>query len=181
MSSWHNSVMSAQSNKSVDTIVGVLSDTHGRLSNACFAALADCALIIHAGDIGDPHVLSTLKTLSPVVAVLGNNDFDEYGKDVGRIAKYEFEGVRFFVEHYPEQVDLKGWGAKYFEAGEPLPQVCIHGHTHIPHKETGKLASPAGVVLCPGSASYPRGGSLPSVAKIALGEGRVKEVWFEEV
>lgn len=171
----------AQGGKHVEVTVGVLSDTHGRLSDACFTALDDCALIIHAGDIGGSHILSMLEALSPVVAVLGNNDFEEYGKDVGRIAKCEIAGVRFFIAHYPEQVDLKRGGAKYFEPCEPLPQVCIHGHTHTPHKETGKLASPAEVVLCPGSASYPRGGSQPSIAKITLREGRVQEVWFEEV
>jgi len=173
--------MNKQRDKHVTVVVGVLSDTHGRLSDACFSALADCALIIHAGDIGDPHIVSTLKTLSPVVAVLGNNDFEEYGKDVRQRAKCDLAGVRFFISHYPEQVDLKRRGATYFETCEPLPHVCIHGHTHIPHKETGKLASPADLLLCPGSASYPRGGSQPSIAKIILREGRVKDVWFEAV
>ena len=61
------------------TTVGILSDTHGRLPLAATAALADCDVIAHAGDICGPSILTELRALAPVNAVLGNNDYDEYG------------------------------------------------------------------------------------------------------
>ena len=76
------------------TRIGVISDTHGRLADAAYAALADSDYIIHAGDIGGPAIIRELETLAPVYAVLGNNDFSEYG-DVGQIARPCIDGVRF--------------------------------------------------------------------------------------
>ena len=46
------------------TLIGVLSDTHGRLDADAFAALAECDRIIHAGDIGGSHILRELETLA---------------------------------------------------------------------------------------------------------------------
>ena len=37
--------------------IGIISDTHGSLSPAAYAALADCDHIIHAGYIGGPAIL----------------------------------------------------------------------------------------------------------------------------
>lgn len=161
--------------------VGVLSDTHGTLPSNAYAALADCDHIIHAGDIGNPNVLRTLKTLAPVTAVLGNNDFDEYGADVTHYAHPVIGGVRFLVAHYPQDVYIGTQGSKALAPGDPLPKVCIHGHTHIPRLVTGKEASPADYILCPGAAFRPRGGSKRSIAKLLVGEGIVHDIQIEEL
>ena len=84
--------------------IGIISDTHGSLDPRAYAALADCDHIIHAGDIGGPSVLCELETLAPVTAVLGNNDFDEYGSAAGHFAHPVLEGVRFLVGHKPGDV-----------------------------------------------------------------------------
>ena len=68
------------------TVIGLISDTHGRLPDEALAAMADVDHIIHAGDIGGPEILHALEALAPTTAVLGNNDFDEYGSRVGRFA-----------------------------------------------------------------------------------------------
>ncbi|MCL2827018.1 MAG: metallophosphatase family protein [Eggerthellaceae bacterium] len=163
------------------TFVGILSDTHGRLPNAAFAALANCDYIIHAGDIGDPSILCTLKTLAPVYAVLGNNDFAEYGEDVGRFARPAIDGVRFLVAHIPQDVRI-GWKAgPGLTPGDSIPQVFVHGHTHVPKIVTGKEATPAQYLICPGSVFRPRGGSRPSIAKLTIKEGRVQDTWIEEI
>ncbi len=67
-------------------LVGVLSDTHGRLPEDAYAELADCDFIIHAGDICGPGIMLELGGLAPVCAVLGNNDYPEYGESVGTVA-----------------------------------------------------------------------------------------------
>ena len=161
------------------TLVGVISDTHGRLDRQAYEALADCDHIIHAGDIGSPSILRELQTLAPVTAVLGNNDFSEYGESVGRFARPEIDGVRFLVSHYPRDVRISAFGNGAVAPGDPIPAVCVHGHTHIPRLEYGKEARPAQFVLCPGSASYPRGGNSRSIAKIEIKDRRVKSIRIE--
>ena len=114
------------------TTVGIISDTHGRLQPEALVALADCDHLIHAGDIGDPGVLRELEAVASVTAVLGNNDFDEYGARVGRFAHPVIDGVRFLVAHYPRDVKITFAGSAALAPGDPLPQVCVHGHTHVP-------------------------------------------------
>lgn len=162
-------------------VVGIVSDTHGRLSNAALAALAECDHIIHAGDIGSPGIVRSLEALAPVTAVLGNNDFDEYGSGVQRFAHPVVGGVRFLVAHYPSDVRI-GWnGGAGVAPGDPIPQVCVHGHTHVPNIIAGKEARPADYVICPGSVTSPRGNTPPSVAKLEIARGRVARVWIETV
>ena len=156
------------------TRVGILSDTHGRLPAAALAAMADCDHIIHAGDICDPGILDQLRIFAPVTAVLGNNDFNEYGSDVTAFAHPVIEGVRFLVAHYPGDVRVGFHGSRALAPGDPLPQVCVHGHTHIPELLTGRDAYPAGLLLCPGSTTRPRGGFPASVAFLELAQGRVQ-------
>jgi hypothetical protein len=49
--------------------IGLISDTHGLLRPQALRALDSSDVIIHAGDVGDPEILETLKTLAPVFAV----------------------------------------------------------------------------------------------------------------
>ena len=146
---------------------------------AAAAAMAECDHIIHAGDICDPGILAELRAYAPVTAVLGNNDYPEYGQDVGRFAKPIIEGVRFLVAHYPNQVKISPFGSSAVAPGDPIPQVCIHGHTHVPCIQTGASARPADLLLCPGSTTRPRGGFPASVAKLVVEDGRVLDVWVE--
>lgn len=183
-------------------LIGVLSDTHGTLDPRAYAALADCDHIIHAGDICDPAVLRELETLAPVTAVLGNNDFPEYGPAVGRFARPVLGGVRFLVAHYPQDVDAKALvlgasrGARRgmtptgsemplgdgpLQAGDPLPAVCIHGHTHVSRLVYGAEARPAQYILNPGSVFRPRGGNPRSLAKIAVTGGQVQGIRIESL
>lgn len=162
-------------------LIGVISDTHGTLDPRAYAALADCDAIIHAGDIGGPDILRELETLAPVHAVLGNNDYPEYGSSVGRFAHFTLDGVKFLVAHYPKDVRITFAGCPGLAPGDPIPDVCIHGHTHVPELETGKAASPASVLLCPGSAFRPRSGFPRCIAKIEADGGRIQRVWVESL
>lgn len=163
------------------TTIGIISDTHGHLPDLAFVALASCDHIIHAGDIGDPAVLATLEALAPVTAVLGNNDFDEYGSAVGRFARPTIDGVRLLVAHYPRDVRIGFAGSGALAPGDPVPQVCIHGHTHVPEIVTGAQARPAAYRLCPGSLFRPRGGFPRCLAKMELAGGRVLGVRIESL
>ena len=60
--------------------IGLISDTHGLIRPEALAALKGSELIIHAGDIGNPEVLTALKEIAPIIAIRGNNDRDSLGK-----------------------------------------------------------------------------------------------------
>ena len=155
------------------TTIGIISDTHGRLDPRAYAALADADFIVHAGDIGDPSIVRELETLAPVAAVLGNNDFPEYGEGVGRFARPVVDGVRFLVSHYPRDVRVTAAGSAALAPGDPLPDICVHGHTHVPKLEWGKDVRPATLLICPGSAFRPRGGFPRAIAKLEVDAGRI--------
>ena len=161
-------------------LVGVLSDTHGRLPAQAYAALADCDHIIHAGDIGSPDIIRELQTLAPVTAVLGNNDYAEYGSSGGRFAKVCLDGVNFLVAHYPLDVRILAT-LSVVAAGEPIPDICIHGHTHVPRLDFGRDVRPAQFIVNPGSVSRPRDGHQRSIAKIELDNGRIISIVVESL
>ena len=75
------------------------------------------------------------------------------------------------------RITFAGSGA--LAPGDPLPNVCIHGHTHIPEIVVGKEARPADLLLCPGSPTNPRGGFPQCVAKNDVWEGRILRAWVE--
>jgi len=56
-----DSRMGARPAKKRKTIVGIISDTHGLIRPEALRALAGADLIIHAGDIGKPEVIATLR------------------------------------------------------------------------------------------------------------------------
>lgn len=155
------------------TTIGIISDTHGTLDPRAYAALADVDHIIHAGDIGGPDILRELETLAPVTAVLGNNDIPEYGQAVGRFAHPQIDGVRFLVAHYPRDVRVTAAGSAALAPGDPLPDICVHGHTHVPKLEWGPDVRPATLLLCPGSAYRPRNEFPRAIAKVEVDDGRI--------
>ena len=48
--------------------IGVISDTHGLLRPEAIAELDGVDHILHAGDIGDPSILTALRNIAPVTA-----------------------------------------------------------------------------------------------------------------
>ncbi|MBB3171753.1 metallophosphoesterase family protein [Parvibacter caecicola] len=160
--------------------IGFISDTHGTLDPAAYAALADSDVIIHAGDIGRPSVLTELRCLAPTIAVLGNNDFPEYGSDVDHFAIPEIEGVRFLVGHEPIYVTPRAFPQR-LKPGDPIPDVIVHGHVHYPRLEWGSSVRPAKLLLCPGAVLRPRNGSVRTIAKMQVEDGRILRAWVEDL
>ncbi len=154
-------------------LVGIISDTHGNLDEAACDLLADCDYIIHAGDIGGPEILDELKKIAPLTAVLGNNDLPDYGDDVKESAELVIGGVRFFITHCPPKAQASLFGSPGFEPGDPVPDIYIHGHTHVPLITIGQNAYPAHILLCPGSVSRPRKRSPRCIAKVRVNGRRV--------
>lgn len=142
--------------------VGIISDTHGRISNEALDALAGVDFIIHAGDIGSLDVLMELEAIAPTIAVLGNNDHNvDYGPGVNENATQVIDGVRLVVSHYPKDVERAAASGEY--------DLVIHGHTHVPRDEVRGECR----IINPGGAFRPRGGSKRSVMLAELEGGEV--------
>ena len=138
--------------------IDIISDTHGWLSDALLAELEGADLIIHAGDITSEMDWEHLKTIAPVRAVLGNNDYyRDYGPEVGRVVRFTYEGLRFVVAHYRSDLLLD-------EA-----DVAVCGHTH-----RAQVIEEHGCILVnPGSPTFPRGSRGATMARMLVAGGRV--------
>ena len=148
--------------------IGVISDTHGLLRPAAVAALAGSTLIIHAGDVGKPEILTALREVAPVVAVRGNVDRGAWAWELPETEVVEIEQARLYVLHDLMMLDLDPTAAGF--------QAVISGHSHQP-----SLEHRDGVLyLNPGSAG-PRRFTLPiSVALVRI-EGAALEIQLVEL
>ena len=141
--------------------VGIISDIHGDLTPDIYSVFDGVDYIICAGDIGRHSVLWELEAIAPTYACLGNNDWQDYGSAVGRIARGVIGGVPFAVTHYPQDGEAlaRGGGLK----------LVVHGHTHVPRDEMiGECR-----VINPGSATRPRKGSARQCLIVELADGVV--------
>jgi putative phosphoesterase len=139
-----------------ETVVGLISDTHGVLPAAAARALAGVERILHAGDVEDRRVLDELARIAPVTAVRGNMDRDEC-RGLPRTALVEIAGLACYVLHDIGRLDLDPFAAGI--------RVVVHGHTH-----RAEAAERGGVLFVnPGSATRPRGGGPASVARLRIG------------
>lgn len=140
-----------------DRIIGLISDTHGLVRPEALLALRGSELIIHAGDIGGPEVLETLRSVAPVVAVRGNNDRGPWAGGLKDTEIFEVGGVTICVLHRIGDLDRDPAAARF--------RVVISGHSHRP-----SVREVRGVLYVnPGSAG-PRRFSLP----IAVGLLRLR-------
>jgi hypothetical protein len=125
-------------------------------------ALRDCELIIHAGDIGSPRVLESLRSIAPVVAVRGNIDTEPWAQVLPRWEIVEVAGILLYVLHDLNELDLDPAAAGF--------RGVISGHSHRPSIQERKDV----LLLNPGSAG-PRRFNLPvSVALLSVGNGAIE-------
>ncbi|MBZ2209710.1 metallophosphoesterase family protein [Massilia soli] len=139
--------------------IGVISDTHGLLRPEALALLAGSDYIIHGGDIGKLDILEVLGAMAPLTVVRGNNDRQDWARNIPESARLSVGGVDLFAVHDIADDQGHSDGAK----------VVISGHSHKPAiaERDGKL------FLNPGSAG-PRRFKLPiSVAEILICNGDV--------
>ena len=145
--------------------VGIISDTHGLLRPEAVEALQGVDAIVHAGDVGQPDVLSRLKEVAPVFAVRGNVDTETWAQELPKCTVVEVNGASFYVLHNLRELDLKPDAAKF--------DFVISGHTH----QAEQFERRGVLYVNPGSAG-PRRFRLPvTVALLDLG----KKPWKAEV
>ena len=141
--------------------IGIISDTHGFLSEAASDALRGSSRIVHAGDIGGTEILKTLSYLAPVTAVRGNMDGGSWANALPHNDTLAIEGIHLFVLHDILRLDLDPAAAGF--------GAVISGHTH-----QASITRKNGVWLInPGSASQPRYGAQSSIATLEIVSGRM--------
>jgi uncharacterized protein len=144
-------------------VIGLVSDTHGLVRPDIFSALDGVELILHAGDVGGADVLAELATIAPVQAVAGNTD-PPGTPGLPDSVEREIDGIRIHLSHG-------------HELGRPTPDrllaayphdVIVYGHTHrqLITRADGRL------VINPGAAGPRRFSLMPSVARLAIENGR---------
>lgn len=128
--------------------VGVISDTHGLLRPEALKALQSAEHILHAGDVGDPAILDTLRTIAPATAIRGNIDEGGPCDHLPPTELVELNGRGIYMLHDVKQLDLNPEAAGI--------AAVVFGHSHKPLVEQRR-----GVLfLNPGSAG-PRRFQLP--------------------
>lgn len=156
--------------------VGVISDTHGLVREEALAALAGSDLVLHAGDIGGPHVLEALARVAEVHAIRGNVDEPEalrakkrrprgldpsWASSLPVALTLELAGKRVHVVHAIADLAID-------PAREGIALV-VSGHSHVPSIERRD-----GVLYVnPGSAG-PRRFHLPiAIARLRIGASAI--------
>jgi uncharacterized protein len=128
--------------------VGVISDTHGLLRPEALQALEGAEHILHAGDVGDPEILSALNRVAPTTAIRGNIDEGGACGHLPATELIELGGNSIYMLHDVKKLDLNPEAAGVV--------AVVFGHSHKPLLEWRR-----GVLfLNPGSAG-PRRFQLP--------------------
>ena len=154
------------------TVIGLVSDTHGRVRPDLAGVFSGVDRIVHAGDVGGRAVLEALAVIAPVEAVSGNVD-DRHDPSLPRTRTLPVGGRTLHVSHGDE-------------LGSPRPEtllaryssdIVVYGHTH---RRLLFRAPDGRVVVNPGSAGAPRFNLKPSVAILTVVDGEI-EVRFVEL
>lgn len=129
-------------------IVGVISDTHGLLRPQALTALEGSDLIIHAGDVGSPDILTRLRMVAPTIAVRGNVDTSPWGRTLAEVEVIEAAGRSIYMLHDIGALDLDPKAGGF--------AAVVYGHSHRP----GAQERDGVLYLNPGSAG-PRRFTMP--------------------
>jgi uncharacterized protein len=147
--------------------IGILSDTHGLLRAQVFDVFEGVEHVLHAGDVGDPDILTELAAIAPVTAVWGNVDGMGLRAHVPEIARLELGGVRIVILH---GMQLGAPTPQKAAAAHPDAGLVIFGHSHRP------IIQQVGLTLAvnPGSAGPRRFKDPVTVAIAEVEDGTVQ-------
>jgi putative phosphoesterase len=125
--------------------IGVLADTHipsrsNLLPEVLLRAFEGVDLILHAGDILTPDVLTSLGSIARTVAVAGNNDPTDLALKLGTHKELLLSGYRIGLTHghVGDGKSTLERALSHFQGAD----CVVFGHSHIPYREwhSGTLA-----------------------------------------
>ncbi len=149
-------------NTKVNWTIGVISDTHGLLRPEAIAAFEGADYIIHAGDIGNPAILTRLAAIAPLTTVRGNVDRESWTRKIPASNILEVGNISIYVLHNLNELDLKPEAAGF--------AAVVSGHTHQPKQDLRN-----GVLYFnPGSAGPRRFKLQVTVGRLRIQEGKIE-------
>ena len=141
--------------------IGIISDTHGTLTEKAIEALAGVQVILHAGDIGSEEIIVQLERIAPVIAVRGNMDGGPWCRDRSVTEAIEIGGIGIYLLHDVHRLDLDPAAGGF--------RMVVSGHTH----RAAAIEHNGVLFLNPGSAAYPRSGNPPGIARVTIENGKL--------
>jgi uncharacterized protein len=146
----------------MSNFLGVIADTHGLLRPEAVAALQGADCIIHAGDVGNGEILTTLRNIAPLYVVQGNIDKARWATALPLTEVVTYEDHLIYVLHDRNELDLTPAAAGF--------SAVISGHSHQPQIEWRQ-----GVLYFnPGSAG-PRRFKLPvTLGRLTVETGQLR-------
>lgn len=142
-------------------LIGVISDTHGLLRPESISALQGVDHILHAGDVGDPAILDSLRAIAPLTAIRGNIDHTGVCANLPATEFIELGGKNIYMLHDLSVLDLDPRAAGV--------SVIISGHSHRPNIERRNEIW----YFNPGSAGPRRFSSPVSVGLLEITHGEI--------
>ncbi|CAN5784062.1 metallophosphoesterase family protein [soil metagenome] len=155
--------------------IGVIGDTHlwrqskRRLPVEILQFFSSCHvdLIVHTGDVNDRSVLDDLRTLSPVLAVRGNNDDPELQMALPERLRVQVGELKLGVVHGHGGRSAKSVALTAFDDGVDL---VMFGHSHSPLIESDGTT----VYFNPGSATERRWAPHCGIGIVLCGGDRIE-------
>ena len=138
-------------------ILGLISDTHGLLRDEAVRALRGSDLILHAGDVGGPGILGTLRNLAPVIGVRGNVDTGAWAQSLPLTEVISAGPAMIYMIHILNDLDVNPVTGGF--------QIVISGHTHAPEQ----IEQDGVLYINPGSAGPRRFYHPVTMARLDLG------------
>src|SRR5262249_36244310 len=111
-----------------ETIVGVISDTHGLLRPQAISVLRGSHMILHAGDIGNSAIIDELRKIAPCFVVRGNIDSGRWAARLPITMRVEIGGHQLLLLHQISLLTID-------PAAAGLAAV-VFGHSHRASVET---------------------------------------------
>lgn len=157
--------------------IAVISDTHSKAHEQALPRIAASRphVILHAGDIGDPAVLTPFEDIADMLIVRGNIDGKSIAPDVATLSvsgpnNYQLRIVMTHIALYSAWLrrDAKALTAKH------RAHLIVCGHSHVPF--LGQQGSV--VIFNPGSIG-PRRPPLPicfGLMEFAPGHSKIRHV-----
>ena len=152
----------------------VLADTHvrdggGPLDERVLSAAAEADLVLHAGDVTGSELLERLAELTPVHAVLGNNDVDLVGTLPERL-ELDLDGVAVAMVHDSgASAGRPGRLRRWF----PEADLVVFGHSHLPENATTDDGTR---LFNPGSPTQRRRAPTKTYGMLEVREGRIVDL-----
>jgi len=153
--------------------IALLSDTHSFFDSGWAPCFEPVDEIWHAGDVGDPAVISALEKLKPVRAVFGNIDEREIKWRWPEDYWVEIGCLLIWMTH------IAGSPPRYTarvkkQLALRKPQVLIGGHSHICRIEKDEKNHL--LYLNPGAAGNHGFHGIKTMMRFALADGKVQNM-----